>query len=148
MLTSKIVWGGRPVRNFTPHDIRVRTVEDRPEDDLIIKSTGEARAIRSADEAKFRNVSMEWADVSHNRRMQYDIPVKAQRPYTGIVGLPIADTNGRTCDIIVSLVVAETMKLLGMTWPSTVLVPDTGPGSAIRVNGNIIGVRGFIRYDL
>lgn len=135
--------------NFTPHTIRVRTLENRPEEDLVLESSGVARAMSNAERTEDGHDNyLEWTEVFPGTCITYHVTMNAPPQYTGIVGLPPI-TEDAKCHVIVSLVVAEAMKHLGIKWPLGVFVPDTNPGRVIRDgNGQIEAVRGFLRYDL
>lgn len=136
---------GRRVLNLTPHKVCVRPGGCTSTVEIALPSAGVARAIPRHE--NFQHFKF----LLHGKKkfINYDnVEVYSPPSYVAVEGLPPQDATDDPVDIIVSMVVAQAMKDLGLAWRGAVFTPNTSPQQVIRdADGKIEAVRSLIMWS-
>lgn len=124
--------------NLTPHAVNVVDTADNTVVYPAYKG-GPARAI-TGDEIHAAGGNQPIAFTEEGS------PIYPKPTYVGITGLPPPEAKVKA--IIVSTIVADLLVAqFGHLYKGTILVPDSGPGSAVRnAGGQIVAVKGFLYF--
>lgn len=137
---------GRRVLNLTPHEVRIRPKGFSRELDIVLPSAGVARAVPGNMEFE----SFKFMVQAKKKCLKYDA-VKVCRPprYVNVEGIPPQiPEEDVPVDIIVSMVVAQAMQDLGITWNGAIFTPNTNPQEVVRdKEGRIEAVRSLVVWS-
>ncbi|MFN9113769.1 MAG: hypothetical protein ACK5XN_27185 [Bacteroidota bacterium] len=114
--------------NLTPHDV------------VLVREDGTTWVI-SPEKVSARMIPAEQENMGYIN----GFPVSKSPEYIGFVGLPEPTEENARNLYIVSVIVGTAMQNTDYPLRNRLIGPDTG-ASAVRINGNIMGVRGFVMY--
>ena len=126
--------------NWTPHDIVIYD-EDGKNVILTIKKSSFSGRLES-----------EYQSLGNSIIDNIEIPIISKCEYKGFIDLPNFWKQLDTCDVVVSMPVAEFLYELHISKNRTtrfknIFIPDSGPDSSVRdTKGQIIGVKRLVRY--
>lgn len=124
------------ILNFTPHDVHVHI------DDETIQTY-------LAPQKPYKEIRLDAEDQKLVLTLENGVKVVEKPVYKKLVNFPferplLADAAGiNHPDIIVSMIVGEHIEKAAPWFLGAVYVPDTGPKSAVRDKGRILGVKRF-----
>lgn len=116
--------------NLTPHDV------------VLMRDDGTTWVI-PPEKTPARMIPAENED--ENSYAINGFPIKQAPKYIGYVGLPEPTEDIGNNLYIVSVVVGTAMQNTDYPFRKALIGPDTGP-TAVRIDGKIVAVRGFVYY--